>query len=106
MPDIDPTRTDLAREFRRVPYGRHSPELQRILNLMRSRPLAGNYCVVCRVPHREWVLARFRETSREAPEVIGPSFSRLADAEWHVFKLRWRDITGEELSEDLELAVE
>ena len=36
-------RLDLAEEFRRNPYGRHSGELQHILNLFRTGPFAGKY---------------------------------------------------------------
>lgn len=83
-----------------MPYGRHSDELQRILNVFRSQPLEGNYCVVCVKPHQEWVLARFGASSRVRPTITGPSFSSLADAEWHVFKCRWKDHTGETLEID------
>ena len=31
---IDPTRLDLAREFKRSPFGPHSPELQAVLNAL------------------------------------------------------------------------
>ena len=33
-PAIDPTRLDLAAEFRARPFGRHSPELQALLDVM------------------------------------------------------------------------
>jgi hypothetical protein len=94
---LDPTRTDLAAEFRARPYGRHSAELQRILNLFRSAPLAGNFCLVVTKPHREWTLARFGATSREDVELIGPTFTSLEAAEWHVFKLRWHQHSGQPL---------
>lgn len=94
---VDPSRTDLALEFKRRPYGRHSDELQRVLNLFRSDPLPGNYCVVCTKPHREWALARFRQTSREPVDLLGPTFGSLAEAEWAVFKLRWQTHTGQAL---------
>ena len=51
MYKVDPSRTDLALEFKSKPYGRHSDALQRILNLFRSDPLPGNYCLVCTKPH-------------------------------------------------------
>jgi len=97
---MDPSRTDLALEFKRRPYGRHSDELQRVLNLFRSDPLPGNYCVVCTRPHREWALARFRQTSREPVDLLGPTFGSLAEAEWAVFKLRWQKHTGQALEID------
>jgi hypothetical protein len=35
MHRIDPTRLDLAREFRAQSFGPHSPDLQKLLKLMR-----------------------------------------------------------------------
>jgi hypothetical protein len=97
MYDIDPARTDLAREFKARPFGIHSAELQRVLNRMRSAPLAGNWCLVCLKPHREWSLARFGATSGDPVEILGPIFTSPAEAEWHVFRLRWKELTGTEL---------
>ncbi len=100
MYKVDPSRTDLAREFKAKPFGRHSSELQRVLNVFRSDPLPGNYCLVCTEPHRTWALARFRQTSREPVDLLGPSFHSLAEAEWAVFKLRWQSHTGQALEID------
>ena len=100
MYKLDPIRTDLALEFKARPFGRHSAELQRVLNLFRSAPLSGNWCLVCRKPHEEWVLARFGKSARDPVTILGPVFTSLAAAEWHVFKLRWRHYTGEELLVD------
>ncbi|MEA2782193.1 MAG: hypothetical protein QOK29_3737 [Rhodospirillaceae bacterium] len=94
---VDPSRTDLAIEFKERPFGRHSAELQRVLNLFRSAPFRRNYCLVCRKPHAEWILARLGDTPRDLVEIIGPTFPSLAEAEWAVFKLRWRQHTGEDL---------
>ena len=44
--------------FRDRPLAKHGPELQRILNAMRSTPLEGRYILVCTRPFREWKLAR------------------------------------------------
>jgi hypothetical protein len=98
MYQLDPTRIDLALEFKGRPYGRHSAELQRVLNLFRSTPPARNWCLVCRKPHAEWVLARFGATPRDPVEMLGPVFTSMAEAEWHVFKLRWKQFCGEELA--------
>jgi hypothetical protein len=97
MYKVDPSRTDLALEFKAQPFGRHSAELQRVLNLFRSAPLSGNWCLVCRKRHAEWVLARFGESARDPVTIVGPVFTSLSSAEWHVFKLRWRQHTGKEL---------
>jgi hypothetical protein len=100
MNRVDPARIDLALEFKAQPIGRHSAELQRILNLFRSGPVPGNYCLICTRPHREWRLARFGATTREAPTLLGPVFDSLAAAEWAVFKLRWQEHTGQPLELD------
>src|SRR5262245_36675518 len=97
---LDPGRTDLALEFKERPFGRHSAELQRILNLFRSAPFAGNYCLVCRKPHAEWMLARLGETPRDPVTILGPVFTSLAEAEWAVFKLRWKQHSGQDLVVD------
>ena len=100
MYTVDPSRTDLALEFKSRPFGRHSDDLQRMLNLFRSDPLPGNYCLVCTKPHREWALARFGQSSREPVDLLGPTFGSLAEAEWAVFKLRWQRHTGQKLEID------
>ena len=55
---IDPARVELAAEFKARPFGPHSGELQRVLNLMRSQGLPGRYALLTLVPHREWALIR------------------------------------------------
>ncbi len=98
MYEIDPKRKDLAREFRARPYGRHSAELQRVLNRMRGGANPGRYVLICTKPHREWVLGRLG-AHRGAPitTVPGYVFTSHAEAEWTVFKLRWKELTGQEL---------
>jgi len=92
-------RLDLAEEFRRNPYGRHSGELQHILNLFRTGPFAGKYVLVRH--SRAWPLklklARFGATPHEAVTFTGDEFSSYAEAEWAVFRLRWKDHTGQDL---------
>ena len=85
----------LAEAFRRRPFGPHGPELQRLLWAMRGPPLEGKYVLLCTKPHREWVLGRLTGTAEEPIErVAGHVFADLATAEWEVFKLRWRGLTG------------
>jgi hypothetical protein len=58
MHRVDPSRPELAREFKSNPTGPHSPELQKLLKLLRWEPLAGRFVVV--QPRRDgpWYLAR------------------------------------------------
>jgi hypothetical protein len=36
-------------------------------------------------------------TGGGVPKLTNQTFDKLEDAEWHVFKLRWKDITGQDL---------
>ena len=95
---VDPERLELAREFKACIYGRHSGELQRVLNRMRGGANAGRYVIVCTRRHREWALARMGQRAGDPLEPVpGPIFRSRQDAEWAVFKLRWRELTGREL---------
>jgi hypothetical protein len=57
MFEIDPRRTDLALEFKRRPFGPHSPELQAVLDVLRGPLHWRNFLLVCTRPHAEWRLA-------------------------------------------------
>ena len=98
---IDPERLDLAREFRAQPFGRHSAELQRVLNRMRGGSNPDRYVLICTKAHREWVLGRLGPY-RGAPikRVSDELFTSHAEAEWAVFRRRWKELTGRELMLD------
>lgn len=87
----------LAEEFRRRPYGPHSPALQHILNGFRLATKPPHYVLVCRQPGREWVLARLCERRGEPIEILEDQvFNTREEAEWERFRLRWRAATGED----------
>jgi len=100
MLEIDPTRLDLAREYRDRPFGRHSGDLQALLNFMRSRDVPGRFVLVMTRPQAEWRLARMTGDPHRGPELTDIVFTRLEDAEWFAFKQRWQDITGQALALD------
>jgi hypothetical protein len=79
MYEIDPERHDLAREFKACIYGRHSGELQRVLNRMRGGINAGRYVIIC-TGHREWVLARMGQ--RRAIRSAGPRAQSIRASGW------------------------
>ncbi len=54
---IDPSRLDLAREFKANPYGEHSPDLQYLLSLMRRPANRPFHALVMTEPFRRWTLA-------------------------------------------------
>lgn len=98
---IDPDRTYLAEEFRANPLGPHSAELQKVLNVMRWEPIEGKYVLVNTVPHREWCLAQL-PARRGIPVTLhrDVTFTDLGEAEWHIFRLRWKKHTGRFPDED------
>ncbi|MBI1779125.1 MAG: hypothetical protein HYR63_27645 [Proteobacteria bacterium] len=100
MYQIDPSRLELAREFKKKPFGEHSPDLQYLLHRMRSYDASGHHVLVMTRPHAQWTLARMQAGGRQAPTLTNTTFTSLEEAEWHVFKLRWKDLTGQDLPID------
>jgi hypothetical protein len=95
---IDPGRADLAAEFKAKPFGPHSGELQRVVNLMRATPLPGRYVLVTLAPHREWGLARLGPARSGRIEMVkGVRYHSPEEAEWDIFKRRWQELTGQTL---------
>jgi hypothetical protein len=92
--EFDPNRLDLAREFKAKPFGAHSPDLQYLLNLMRSREVAGRYVLIMTEPHALWTLARLTDGNNGPPMLTNTSFDSLEAAEWEVFRLRWEALAG------------
>ena len=96
MVEIDTSRKDLVEEFRRTPVGRHSADLRYLLNRMRTAPELPNYVLINTVPQREWLLATKAPGRGTPAEIVeGYVFTDSNQAEWEVFKLRWRALTGE-----------
>jgi N,N-dimethylformamidase len=98
MYEIDPSRLDLAREFRRKPLGHHSPELQAVLDRMRGIPIEDKHCLIVVKPREQWLLAQMKGDPLMPVPVPGVVFTDLAEAEWTVFKLRWQMLTGHDLA--------
>ena len=96
---IDPTRTDLALEFRHTPRGQYSLELQRVLYRMRWSGAGARHVLLVLEPGKRWMLAQL-PGRRGAPLHTFPEqvFSSIADAEWAVFCLRWEALTGHSLA--------
>jgi hypothetical protein len=82
MIDIDPSRLDLAREFKARPFGVHSPDLQAVLNRMRSAPVPGKHYLIMTRSHAQWVLARMTGDPLRLEVVPGFVFDSLEQAEW------------------------
>jgi N,N-dimethylformamidase len=95
---IDGSRTDLFEEFMERPFGRHSADLQALLNYMRGCPIVGKHFLVMTRSNVEWMLARFTEGDplgvERLPEV---TFDDIEEAERYVFSLRWATMFGGDL---------
>ena len=88
---------ELIEEFKRTPIGHHSPGLQRLLNHMRGVSLTNKYCVFEVKPNREWQLAKTHGVRGKPLKMLNKRFKKRADAEWYVFRQRWKTLTGETL---------
>jgi len=101
MTPIDPTRKDLVEEFRHQPVGHHSGDLRRMLNTMRTHPDLPPYILVCTKAQREWRLATKVPGRHTKVELLEHRpFHDPLDAEWEVFRMRWKTLFGEELSHE------
>jgi hypothetical protein len=101
MHRIDPTRLDLAREFKAAPLGPHSPDLQKLLKIMRWDPVDGR--VVAVQPDRDgpWYLARLSGPKGHSIELYRQRpYATLLEAYWGLFRRRWEDHTGQKLALD------
>ena len=90
---------DLIEEFRRHRFGRHSPDLRLLLNRLRGGQGGDPYILICTKPHAEWKLAR-KPAGRGSPVRLVPGFvfTSPEEAEWEVFRLLWKESTGETLT--------
>ena len=94
-----PDTKQLIEEFRANPIGHHSPDLQRLLNKLRGAPVQDKYCLVVLKPSREWQLAKTTGVPGKPVQLLSQKFTSLKDAEWYVFKKRWKAMTGETLKD-------
>jgi hypothetical protein len=90
----------LAAEFRAQPTGPHSLELQRALRVLRGAPVAGKHILIFDKASRRYLLGQL-PGKRGEPVVRHDeqAFASIEEAEWFVFRLRWRAHTGQELPE-------
>jgi hypothetical protein len=95
-PRSDPTRLDLAAEYRARPLGRHSPDLQALLDTMRRAENCQNLILVG-IGANRWMLGERRPFGQPPHLFTEEIFNSLEDGEWAAFRRRWRALTGKEL---------
>ncbi len=88
---------ELYREYCETPIGAHSPNLQFVLQHFRKAPCAGKYVLVAIEPHRRWRLAKLTGVRGDPVRMESIEFDDLAEAERHVFRLRWNALCGQDL---------
>ncbi|MGD8841614.1 MAG: hypothetical protein PVI70_18550 [Gammaproteobacteria bacterium] len=99
MYEIDPARTDLAREFLANPGGPHGPGLTRLVNRLRLMPIAERHVLICLERGRRWMLARIPADRGAGIERFEDQvFTDYDDALREVFRRRWKTLTGEDLA--------
>lgn len=95
MYEIDPSRTDLVREFEANPDGPHSPELTLVINRLRLMPIGERHVLVCTKRGREWAMVRMPARGAAPIEISdAPRFDDAAQAARAVFRARWKTVTG------------
>jgi N,N-dimethylformamidase len=98
MHRVDPSRLDLAREFKHNPTGPHSPALQQLLKLLRWEPLANRFVIVRPRHDGPWYLARTTGPKGHPLEIFfSHGYDTLAQAHWALFRARWQQHTGQPL---------
>ena len=91
----DGHRLDLADEYRSNLRGPFSSELQKILDRMRTSPLAGRYAVRIIIPFKKFALVELSGVRGVPPsDIEGITYETISDAEWDIFRRRWKQITG------------
>lgn len=98
------TENDLkyAAEFKANPLDIPGPGLQRVINLLRGGPKSGKYVLIVKEPFRRWAVGRLPEDRGQPIEMMGGmEFIDLAEAEWEIFKIRWKEQTGHDLEPEL-----
>jgi hypothetical protein len=100
IPAIDPTRLDLAREFKRNPFTKHSPDLYALLEVLRGPRFHGSYLCVMLEPHRAYAIAIKQPGNRPPVVLTNEVFASREAAEWAVFKRRWEAAAGRPLEVD------
>jgi len=95
-PAIDPRRLDLAAEFRARPFGRHTPELQALLDIMRRAENCQDLILVSVAPS-QWVLGE-RQPDGKPPRLFAAEvFDSREGGEWAAFRRRWEVLAGRPL---------
>jgi hypothetical protein len=87
---------NLACEYRANPGGRHSADLQALLNRMRTIHFEGRVLVLSSDCGRRYELVMVHG-DRRVTRLDDGVFPTPAEAEWRLFELRWEHLFGAKL---------
>ena len=75
-------------------------ELQRLLNVFRGQPLENQYVLICRRPHKEWVLGHVSSVrGKPAKNLKDQIFTSLEEADQEIFRRRRKKHMRSELAQ-------
>lgn len=95
MHEIDPTRLDLAEQYKRNPFGPYDEELQKVLRLMHWDAAEDCFMAVQIEVGGAWYLARTRGGKGVALDVyLEDPYDEAGAVRWAVFRKRWQQRTG------------
>ena len=95
MDKVDPSRIDLAREFKANPVGPHSPDLQKLLKLLRWESPTQRYVALRPELDGKWYLGKLNGPKGHPLDVYtSRPFDTHAEVTWAVFRKRWEAHTG------------
>ena len=95
-PAFDPARLDLAVEYRARPFGRHSPELQGLLDIM-HRSENCQHLILVSIEPGKWVLGERSAFGKPPRLFMDEVFASREAGEWAAFQRRWQALTGRKL---------
>lgn len=95
MDSVDPSRLDLAAEFKASPSGPHSQDLQHLLKLLRWEPATHRYVATQLQSDGPWFLALTGPKRTPVKIYNAISFESETQANWTVFRKRWQQKTGD-----------
>jgi hypothetical protein len=86
----------LAEEYRQNPIGHHSPNLMRLLYVLRKiNEDQTRYVLVMLEPLKSWVVGKLQIGIRKPVEIDDSViYTNREDAEWAIFCIRWESNTG------------
>ena len=87
MHSVDPSRLDLCNEFRESPIGPHSPDLQKLIKLLRWERIESRYLLVQPKRGQPWLLAHTTGPKAHPLEIFwNQEFTDLPSDYWALFK--------------------